>query len=79
MDKQNPTPKNAAPGLSIRNGPVQRMDIDGDDAQETTRNGIGKRRARPSNGKSYKEDSSDMDDKPLVSLAITTCCPVEHC
>lgn len=72
LDKANPAPKNAAPGISIRNGPVVEMDIDG-----PTTNGLGtkgtdngKRKARNSAGnrKSYKEatDDDDEDEKPLV-------------
>ena len=62
MDKSTPVGKNAAPGISIRNGPVQEMDIDV--APKST----SKRKARESlsNGKSYKEASESEDDKPLV-------------
>lgn len=64
MDRANRVSKNAAPGTSIRNGPVEEMEIDG------ASNGKSKRKARESliNGKSYKETSgSEEDDKPLVS------------
>ena len=69
MDTQNPSPRNAAPGISIRNGPVERMDTDGPHTNGVSTNGATKRRARPSNGKSYNEDSSDGDGKPMVRLA----------
>lgn len=75
MDKTNPNPSRALPGISIRNGPVDRMDIDGPDGHDSPVNGTaaGKRKARQSltNGKSknYKEVSSDEgDNEPLVCL-----------
>lgn len=67
MDKANPPAPYAAAGISIRNGPVDEMDID-----EPVMNGNahGKRKARSSmgKGKSYKEASDEDDDegKPLV-------------
>lgn len=71
MDKANPTPKNAAPGISIRNGPLVEMDIDEPSANRLEINSHvnSKRKARNSTGnrKSYKEVSEDDDDdKPLV-------------
>ena len=63
MDKANPAGKNAAPGISIRNGPVEEMDID------EAPNGTSKRKAKGDrgNGTSYKAASeSEDDDKPLV-------------
>lgn len=73
MDKANPTPKNAAPGISIRNGPLVEMDIDEPNANglEANNHVNSKRKARNSTGnrKSYKEASEDDDDdKPLVGL-----------
>lgn len=71
MDKANPPSKNAAPGISIRNGPVVEMDIDGPgiNGLETNGRDSGKRKARNSNGnrKSYKEatDEDDDDEEPL--------------
>ncbi len=66
MDKANPDAVNAAPGISIRNGPLEEMDIDkpGTGVPETN----GKRKSRHSNAKSYRESSGedDNDDKPLV-------------
>jgi DNA topoisomerase-1 len=60
-----------APGISIRNGPVEEMDVD--DADKAPRaNGVSvtKRKARSNvtNGKTYKDGtSSESDDnKPLV-------------
>ena len=67
MDKANPDPdsENAAPGISIRNGPMEEMDIDKPESREPETNG--KRKSRHSNAKSYKESSEDEeDDKPLV-------------
>lgn len=72
MDKANPPSKNAAPGISIRNGPVVEMDIDGPSINGLETNGrdSGKRKARNSTGNrmSYKEatDEDDDDEKPLV-------------
>ena len=67
MDKANPPALHGAPGISIRNGPVDEMDID---EPVTNGNPNGKRKARGSmsNVKSYKEASGedDEDDKPLV-------------
>lgn len=70
MDKQTSS-RVTAPGISIRNGPVEEMDVDDADKEPRT-NGVGtaKRKARNSviNGKSYKDStSSESDDnKPLV-------------
>lgn len=66
MDKQIPSNGHVEPGVSIRMGPVEEMDIDTPPANGTSN---GKRKARSSltNGKTYKEaSSSDDDDKPLV-------------
>lgn len=66
MDKANPPALHGATGISIRNGPVDEMDID---EPVTKGNANGKRKARGSMGnvKSYKEASGedDEDDKPL--------------
>ena len=59
MDKANQAANNAPAGISIRNGPVDEMDLD-----EPAATGTSKRKARISNGHSYKEVSED--DKPLV-------------
>ena len=67
MDKANPPAVHGAPGISIRNGPVDEMDID---EPAVNGNAHGKRKARSSmvNGKSYKEASEEDDEegKPLV-------------
>ncbi|CAF9921993.1 MAG: DNA topoisomerase 1 [Heterodermia speciosa] len=62
MDKANKAANNAPAGISIRNGPVDEMDLD-----EPTANGTSKRKARGSmgNGHSYKEMSEEEDEKPL--------------
>jgi DNA topoisomerase I len=59
------------PGLSVRMGPVDDMDVDSPAEKANGANGQanGKRKARTSTGttKSYKEaSSSEEDDKPLV-------------
>ena len=64
MDKSNPAGKAAAPGISIRNGPVEEMD------RVEAPHVSSKRKARGTmnNGSSHKEASeSEEDDKPLVS------------
>ena len=71
MDKASSPEGDLIHGISIRNGPMEEMEIDGP-AKSTKTNGAstGKRKSRQSltNGKSYKESSSDAeeDDKPLV-------------
>lgn len=73
LDKANPG-ENLQAGISIRNGPLQEMDIDEPSLKDAKTNGnvSGKRKSRPSNGKSYKDVSSedDGDDKPLVRLVF---------
>ena len=63
MDKANDNGKMAPIGISIRNGPVEEMDLD-----EPAANGTSKRKARASmtNGKSYKDSSDEEDEEPLV-------------
>ncbi|KAI4241031.1 MAG: hypothetical protein L6R40_004779 [Gallowayella cf. fulva] len=62
MDAANKPVKHAAPGISIRNGPVEDMDVD--EPSEAT--GKRKGRASMSNGVSYKDASDESDDeKPL--------------
>lgn len=66
MDREVPSAVNGAPGISIRNGPMEEMDIDGPEQNGKASN---KRKARAStgHGKSYKEasDEDDEDAKPL--------------
>lgn len=70
VDKANPASKNAAPGISIRHGPMVEMEIDEPVLNGTDVNGnaSSKRKARNSTGqkKSYKDASDEEDDKPLV-------------
>ncbi len=67
MDDANPPVANGAPGISIRNGPMEEINID-----ESVTNGYagGKRKARNmmGNGKTCKEASEEDegDDKPIV-------------
>jgi DNA topoisomerase-1 len=73
MDKAYPSGDVVQPGISLRNGPVEEMDVDQPPTKGTQSNGAanGKRKGRQtlSNGKSYKEATSDEeDDKPLVCL-----------
>jgi DNA topoisomerase I len=66
MDKAIPSGSRVQPGISIRNGPVQEMDLD--DAPLNGKATVtGKRKSRSSLNKSYKEASSGSeDDKPIV-------------
>ncbi|KAH7399609.1 eukaryotic DNA topoisomerase I [Pyrenochaeta sp. MPI-SDFR-AT-0127] len=72
MDAQLPSNGHVEPGISIRMGPVDDMDVD---APATNGNANGKRKARTSitNGKSYKDaSSSEDDDKPLSKRRRTS-------
>ncbi|KAL2041401.1 hypothetical protein N7G274_005783 [Stereocaulon virgatum] len=66
MDKANPPVANGAPGISIRNGPMDQMEID---RPEINGKASSKRKSRGSMGKgrSYKEasDEEDEDEGPL--------------
>ncbi|KAL5373221.1 hypothetical protein PMIN02_012468 [Paraphaeosphaeria minitans] len=64
LDKEFPSNGHVEPGVSVRMGPIEPMDVDPAATNGTVN---GKRKARNSitNGKSYKEASSDEDDKPL--------------
>lgn len=68
MDKANPPVAMGAPGISIRNGPMEEMDIDG---PVTNGHVSGKRKVRSSmgQGKTYREASEDAveQDEPTVS------------
>ena len=56
-----------APGISIRNGPIDEMDID-EPVADANSNGKRKARSSTGKGKSYKEASEedDEEDKPIV-------------
>ncbi|CAO2657047.1 Nn.00g058500.m01.CDS01 [Neocucurbitaria sp. VM-36] len=72
MDAQVPSNGHVEPGISIRMGPVDDMDVD---APATNGNVNGKRKARTSvtNGKTYKDaSSSEDDDKPLSKRRRTS-------
>ena len=72
MDKANPSSNHVDPGISVRYGPVEK--VDGDDRikvdAKTNGNVNGKRKSRQSmsNGKSYRDASSDEEDIPVVCL-----------
>ena len=72
MDKATSQDGDLVQGISLRNGPMEEMDIDMPAHKNSTTNGAstGKRKSRQSltNGNSYKEASSEAedDDKPLV-------------
>ncbi|KAL8783350.1 MAG: hypothetical protein Q9213_004669 [Squamulea squamosa] len=62
MDAANKPTKHAAPGISIRNGPVEDMDVD----ERYGASGKRKGRAGMSNGVSHADESDDSEeDKPL--------------
>lgn len=74
IDKANPPVEGGATGISIRNGPMEEMDID---EPPTNGNLTSKRKARSSmtNGRSYKEASDEEEEDegaPLVSLRAWT-------
>lgn len=70
MDRILPSGAHTEPGISIRNGPAEEMELDEPIAQESKAKGAvtGKRKSRTSAVKTYTETStaSDDDDKPLV-------------
>ena len=71
MDKAIPSGDHVKAGISVRHGPLQVMEIDepGQNGHKINGNVNGKRKERASmtNGKSYKDNSSeDEEDKPLV-------------
>ena len=66
MDRALPSKSSVRPGISVRNGPIDQMDVDGG-ANGAAVNG--KRKSRTSAITTYREASSgsdDEDDKPLV-------------
>ena len=66
MDQKSTPNGHANPGVSIRNGPVDDMDVNSPQVNGNL-NGKRKTRASLTNGKTYKEaSSSEDDDKPLV-------------
>jgi DNA topoisomerase-1 len=73
MDKELPSNGHVAPGISIRMGPVDDMEID-----PPATNGNAKRKARTSitKSKTYKDASGSEDDvKPLVRhLTVSRSC-----
>ena len=66
MDRSLPNGKSSMVGLSLRNGPVEDMDVD---APST--NGANKRKSRSSISKVDYRDDSDSDGEPLVRLPST--------
>lgn len=72
MDKASSSNPPLQQGISIRNGPMEEMEVDGPVTKDAKTNGgpTNKRKSRQSmtNGKSYKEgnNEADEDDKPLV-------------
>ncbi|KZF25965.1 topoisomerase I [Xylona heveae TC161] len=77
MNKENPPHgRGIQPGITLRHGPVEEMDVDEPATNGVTTNGDmqGKRKSRASvNGtKSYKEQSSDEDEEPLSKRRRTS-------
>lgn len=70
-DLSSPAMGIAKTAISIRNGPVEEMDVDKSPMTNGHANG---KRSRTSTGKSYKEASgSDDEDEPLVSYVFHGC------
>ena len=61
MDRAVPKGDNSRAGISIRNGPVEEMDVD------SPVNGAAKRKSRGSLPKVNYKDGSDSESEPLVS------------
>ncbi|KAI9828691.1 MAG: DNA topoisomerase 1 [Thelocarpon impressellum] len=78
MDEADPPHNGVRPGISIRNGPLEKMELD---PPATNGANIGKRKARESITKAmnYNESTSDEeDDKPLSKRRRTSAkAPVE--
>ncbi|MCJ1478928.1 DNA topoisomerase 1 [Lambiella insularis] len=78
MDKATSSKATLQQGFSIRNGPMEEMEIDGPGTEDVRTNGVPrhKRKSRENmtNGKSYKEASSgaDEDDKPVSKRRRTS-------
>lgn len=67
MKSSNSHPNKIEPGISVRYGPVDEMDVDGAVEGSAVANGKRKSRSSIGNAKSYKEPSSESeDDMPLV-------------
>lgn len=71
LDKENPSSGGVAPGISIRNGPVEEMNVGKPRANGAEKDGVasGKRKTRQSLGNGKKEEAAAGDDneKPSVS------------
>lgn len=75
MDRETPkTNGHADVGISIRNGPMDEMEIDGRGSTPHANGVNGKRKARASlpNGRSYAESSESEDDKPISKRRKTS-------
>ncbi|KAF2806047.1 DNA topoisomerase 1 [Mytilinidion resinicola] len=73
MDKEDPSNGHVEPGVSIRMGPVEEMDVDTPALPNGHTNGKRKSRGSTTNGKTYKEASSSSDDdKPLSKRRRTS-------
>lgn len=76
MNGSGDTNGSAAPGISIRNGPIEDEDTEMANAADGV-NGraASKRKSRPSAGnKSYIDPESSEDDKPLVCISSPRAC-----
>ncbi|KAJ6446308.1 DNA topoisomerase I [Purpureocillium lavendulum] len=72
MDRSLPNGKSSMVGLSLRNGPVEDMDVD---APST--NGANKRKSRSSISKVDYRDDSDSDGEPLAKRPKPTSRPAQ--
>lgn len=75
MDESASRTQPSAPGISIRNGPIDDDSMDVDHP-----NGTAKRKSRSSIGNkvSYKDESDSDDEIPLVGLALSTLWSLEQ-
>jgi hypothetical protein len=64
MDRAIPKSDNSRAGISIRNGPVDEMDVD------SSINGAAKRKSRGSLPQINYKDGSDSEGEPLVSADL---------
>jgi DNA topoisomerase-1 len=82
MDREVPSSKDLPTGISIRNGPVEEMDVDKPDISQVNGTVTGKRKSRGSLVKNYAEANSasddDDDDKPLVCRSSASSRKVSH-
>ena len=73
MDKKAPMNGTAAPGVSIRNGPVEEKILDARGVNGSLTNGDAKRKSRGRVQKSSYKDASDDDEEDDIPLVRSRC------